>query len=191
MEEPSANAAGSEPSIEEILASIRRIISDDGEEAPADGAAEAAPTAPETAAEEPAFEAEPEPQPEPEVVPVEAVEDILELTERVPDEPAPRPAAVARREDPMRKPRGAYDDDALVSEPVAERAADTLARINPREIDATNDPLPIANRTLEQVVRELLRPMLRDWLDTHLPGIVERAVDRELRRVSRRADELH
>lgn len=180
MDEASANAGGSqEPSIEEILASIRRIISDDGEEAPADAAAEAAsePVA-EAVEPEPVFE---EPAPEP-------VDDVLELTELVAEtepEPAYRPV------EELVATHHAYDDDALVSEPVAARAADTLARVNPRGSDRTDDPLPIPHRTLEEVVRELLRPMLRQWLDAHLPGIVERAVDRELRRVSRRADELH
>lgn len=181
MDEASANAAGSqEPSIEEILASIRRIISDDGEEAPADAAGEPGP--------EPVAAA-PEPEPIFEETAPEAVDDVLELTELV-AEPEPEPPPRRAVEAPPAT-HHAYDDDALVSEPVAARAADTLARVNPRGSDRTDDPLPIPHRTLEEVVRELLRPMLRQWLDAHLPGIVERAVDRELRRVSRRADELH
>ncbi len=59
-----------EPSMEDILASIRRIISDDDEEAKPEEAAE-----PESEAEP---EAEPEPEPEPEPAPEE--EDVLELT---------------------------------------------------------------------------------------------------------------
>ena len=186
MDEASANAAGSqEPSIEEILASIRRIISDDGEEAPADAAA--APE-PELASEPAAVSLELEPEPLPEPALEEPADDILDLTERVPE---PEPELPHRPvEEPIRA-QMVYDEDALVSEPIAARAADTLARINPRTSDRTDDPLPIPHRTLEEVVRELLKPMLRQWLDTHLPGIVERAVDRELRRVSRRADELH
>jgi cell pole-organizing protein PopZ len=38
-------------------------------------------------------------------------------------------------------------------------------------------------RTLEGIVREMLRPLLRDWLDSHLPGIVERLVREEITRV--------
>jgi DNA-directed RNA polymerase subunit beta' len=40
-------------------------------------------------------------------------------------------------------------------------------------------------RTLEDVVRELLRPMLKDWLDRNLSGIVETAVQAEVERISR------
>ena len=154
-----------EPTIEEILASIRRIISDDGTEGAAEGeaAADAAP----------------------------AEDEILELTERV-DEPAPRMAVVNRTEDNgMSGLKSELEGDNLVSEPAAQHSAEFLSRLTPREAERTNDPLPIAPRTLEEVVREMLRPMLREWLDAYLPGIVERAVDREMRRVGRRAEELH
>lgn len=40
-------------------------------------------------------------------------------------------------------------------------------------------------RTLEDLVREMLRPMLKAWLDDNLPGIVERLVRAEIERVSR------
>ena len=41
--------------------------------------------------------------------------------------------------------------------------------------------------TIEDVVREELRPLLKDWLDHHLPGIVERLVRAEIDRVVGRA----
>ena len=40
-------------------------------------------------------------------------------------------------------------------------------------------------RTLEDLVREMLRPMLKGWLDDNLPGMVERIVKAEIERVSR------
>ena len=40
-------------------------------------------------------------------------------------------------------------------------------------------------RTLEDLVREMLRPMLKSWLDDNLPGMVERIVKSEIERVSR------
>ena len=40
-------------------------------------------------------------------------------------------------------------------------------------------------RTLEDLVREMLRPMLKSWLDDNLPGMVERIVKAEIERVSR------
>lgn len=39
---------------------------------------------------------------------------------------------------------------------------------------------------LEEMAREMLQPMLRQWLDSHLPSIVERLVREEIERVSRR-----
>src|SRR5207247_2094673 len=41
-------------------------------------------------------------------------------------------------------------------------------------------------RTLEDLVKEMLRPMLKSWLDDNLPGLVERIVKAEIERVSRR-----
>lgn len=165
--------------MEEILASIRRIISED--DAPAE--AEAA-HAPEPApANEPAAAFEPAPEP---------VEDELELTERVtpqaetvgdieaytqaepepepepePPPPPPRPAPVGR------------DDDRLVSEPSASAAAASFSQLS--EAIA----MPAAGRTLEDLVRELLRPLLKDWLDTNLPRIVEAKVAEEVERIAR------
>jgi cell pole-organizing protein PopZ len=46
--------------------------------------------------------------------------------------------------------------------------------------------MPADGRSLEDVVRELLRPLLREWLDTNLPSIVERAVQIEVERIARR-----
>ena len=40
-------------------------------------------------------------------------------------------------------------------------------------------------RTLEDLVREMLRPMLKSWLDENLPGVVDRLVRSEIERVSR------
>lgn len=43
------------------------------------------------------------------------------------------------------------------------------------------------NNTIEGVVRELLRPMLKEWLDENLPKIVERSVEAEVQRIARMA----
>ncbi len=160
-----------EPSIEEILASIRRIISDDDDpNAQAAGAAN---------------------------------EEVLDLTERVEEAPEPEPApvplaaaaplaaagvAMAAAAAVYQQPRQQQYDDRLVSEPTAAQATNQFARLVDNSSDSTDDPLPIPHRSLESVVREMLRPMLKDWLDTHLPPIVERLVERELRRMSREAE---
>jgi cell pole-organizing protein PopZ len=45
------------------------------------------------------------------------------------------------------------------------------------------------NRTLEDLVREMLRPMLRQWLDTNLPSLVGRIVEREVAKLAGRAED--
>ena len=183
-----------EPTMEEILASIRRIISEDespeGEagEAAATEEAPAAVAAPEpepATANEPepppepapvAVAAAPAPEPEPEPAPAAEEEEALELTEKVethgdldvfPASPAetPRPAA----------PPVA----ALVSERAATAAASAFGQLSAAIL------MPQSERTLEDVVREMLRPMLQQWLDANLPGIVQQAVEAEVERIAR------
>ena len=50
-------------------------------------------------------------------------------------------------------------------------------------------PLGDAGRTLEDMVRELMRPHLKEWLDAHLPRLVERLVRDEINRLVRDAQE--
>ena len=157
-----------EPSMEEILASIRRIIAEDGEEK----SAEPAPPA----AEE---------------------EEVLELTEMVQDEPSPPPQAAEPDPEPepvpMRPAAPAFaprataaDDDRLVSQPVA---AASVAALSQLAALSQRPGLGIGNGqlTIEEMVRDLLRPMLRDWLDANLPGMVERLVKEEIGRMVREA----
>ena len=173
--------AAPEPTMEEILASIRRIISED-DAPPAEAEAEAAPVA---IAAVPAPEPEPEPEPEP------AVEDVLELTQRVeppaetvgdldvyakpePEltpvpEPTPEVVAVAAGD----------DDEELVGESTAFAAASAFGNLT------AAITLPAAGRTLEDLTRELLRPLLKAWLDENLPRIVESKVAEEVERISR------
>jgi cell pole-organizing protein PopZ len=47
--------------------------------------------------------------------------------------------------------------------------------------------LGAAGRTLEEIVRDALHPLLRAWLDAHLPDIVERLVQEEIHRLVRAA----
>ncbi len=180
-----------EPTMEEILASIRRIISEDETPAAEEGAAppaaaEAAPEPePEPEPEPVAAAPEPEPEPEPEVeapppepvavaAPEEEDDDDLELTQKVEthgdldvlaptdDEPPPPPPAPT-----------------LVSESVAAVAAASFDKLS------ATIAMPAHGRTLEDVVREMLRPMLQQWLDDNLPGIVQEAVQAEVERISR------
>ncbi len=170
-----------EPTMEEILASIRRIISED--ETPAAAEAEAAP------AQEPApVAAAPEPEPEPVVAPQPSVaaapepepvieEEALELTEKVETHgdleviPTPRP-------EPVLAPAPA-PIEGLVSEHVATAAASAFGQLS------ASIAMPHGERTLEDVVRELLRPLLQHWLDENLPAIVRQAVETEVDRIAR------
>jgi cell pole-organizing protein PopZ len=185
-----------EPTMEEILASIRRIISED--DAPA-AEAEEAPEA--AAAPAPAPEpvaAAPAPEPEPEPVAAEAPEedDVLELTEKVAEaapaethgdidvypkeEPAPEPTpAPVVAEAPPPAPVHLEPEDALVGEPAAVAAASSFGKLSAAVA------MPAEGRTLEDVTRELLRPLLKAWLDEHLPAIVQAKVDEEVERIAR------
>jgi hypothetical protein len=167
--------------MEEILASIRRIISED--DGPAAEPEAAAPEPEPAAAFEPAHEPEPEPEP--------VHEDVLELTDRVSpaEEPAetvgdldvytktpepeppppPPPPPVARRE----------PEETLVSAPAASIAAGHFSQLS------AAIAMPAAGTTLEDVVRELLRPLLKSWLDENLPRIVEAKVAEEVERIAR------
>lgn len=187
-----------EPTMEEILASIRRIISED--EAPAETAQPAAEAAPAQPDPEPAAEAAPEPEPEPlaaEAAPEPAVEEeVLDLTERY-EEPAPAPAAptafdtvgdieATPRPDPFPAADPvptSYDpepSEALVSDRTADSAASAFAGL------AASLTMPREGRSLEDVVKELMKPLLKDWLDQNLPAIVEAEVRAEVERIARR-----
>jgi len=167
--------------MEEILASIRRIISED--DTPA-AAAEPAP---------PPVAAAPEPEPAPPPVLQPEPEDVLELTEPVaPPRPepvrAPPPPPVlddidfAEPAPPPRAPVFAsYEpEEGLLSDRVAQTAAGHFGSL------AHSVLMPAEGRTLEDVVKELLRPLLKEWLDTHLAAIVEAKVQSEVERISRR-----
>ena len=199
-----------EPSMEEILASIRRIISEDGEEGDAEVEATAAEAVPEPAeapppleavateddvleltevvAEEPAPEPDPEPEPEPEPEPDDDVE--LELQEPALDD-APldleEPSEPPAMEEPLAQ--APAEDDSLVADSTALMASAAMSRLTESttgEGADTSGALQIGDKTIEALVRELMRPMLKDWLDHNLPAIVERIVEREVKRVAER-----
>jgi cell pole-organizing protein PopZ len=160
--------------MEEILASIRRIIAD---EEPSDGAGHAgggadAPPPPRTVSQPP----RPAPLP-PE--PVTREEEIDSMLARI--HASPRPTSP-----PSDQPRAAADagERGLMS------AATTAAVDSAFHALAQNAQIQATQardgRTLEEVVSELLRPMLKAWLDDNLPDLVERLVRAEIERVSRR-----
>jgi cell pole-organizing protein PopZ len=175
-----SDQSSQEPTMEEILASIRRIISED--DAPAEPEAAAAP-APEP---EPAYEApveddvleltdpiEPEPEPAPEPEPVESVGDLDVYSPAPEPEPAPYtppPAPSFNRDDVA---------ETLVGDHASTLAASAFGSLSSALL------MPKDGRTLEDVVRELLRPLLKEWLDQNLPRIVETKVEEEVHRIAR------
>jgi cell pole-organizing protein PopZ len=186
-----------EPTMEEILASIRRIISED--DAPAGTAADPEPeTVVENAVEEeaPAVE-EPEP----------VEEDVLELTEAYeapvaeslgdldilsaepfPSTTVPESDFVEPIEAHDPEPEPASIDEGLVGVSAAASAASAFAGLastvrKPDPIDSWSGSGP----TVDELARSLLRPMLKEWLDANLPGIVEAQVRKEVERIARNA----
>ena len=184
-----------EPSMEEILASIRRIISDDDKEmeAAAQENEEAPEDEEELAVEEMVAMAEPEPVAE-EVD--DDDDDILDLTDmEAPDpeplfeeqaykEPEPEPVAPPVSPSPAPPPAPTPAPDNLVSPPQAGEASGSFERLT-EKLNEDYSELPIGNGavTLEGLTRELVRPMLKEWLDQHLPMMVERLVREEIERL--------
>ncbi len=178
-------AAAADPSMEEILASIRKIISDEKPEEEAAVVAaepEAASVAPEPIA------SAPEPAP---------AEDVLELTQMVEEdgsvtdiaavEPAPMPVAA-----PVAAP--VISGEALVSDAVASKASSKLSSLaNTVEIErlssspVTATMIGNGHRTLEDMALELMRPLLKEWMDQNLTSIVEKLVQKEIERIARRS----
>ena len=188
-----------EPSMEEILASIRRIISDDDKEmeAAAQENEEAPEDEEELAVEEMVAMAEPEPEPEPVAEEVDDDDDdILDLTDmEAPDpeplfeeqaykEPEPEPIAPPVSPSPAPPPAPTPAPDNLVSPPQAGEASGSFERLT-EKLNEDYSELPIGNGavTLEGLTRELVRPMLKEWLDQHLPMMVERLVREEIERL--------
>jgi cell pole-organizing protein PopZ len=185
--------------MEDILASIRRIIADNGRAEETEPAEIPPPPA--------ASEAEPSSAPlvltralpeggsvltlapgeagQGEVI---AVEEPLLLTQLVaadapgtPSKPTPPPSTAPRWIRPVPHP---------VIPPAAGPSPAAPARVAPEPAAPPPAPPEAARsgRTLEEVVREALEPMLRAWLDRNLQEIVERRVQQEIDRISRKSE---
>jgi uncharacterized protein len=228
-----------EPSMEEILASIRRIIADDDAKpataekpssppvAKAPVMKDIPPSAIPAAQATAKAAAAPKPAPPPEVVsnsqddidamlanldaatpeadirPSQPDGEVFELTDdmALPDPPPAPPAVSFNKIDPA--------DDIEFTESIAVKALHRPPAYEPPPLE-TSAPQPpqilsrstvsavesafnsLANtvlsnnaRTLEDLVKEMLRPLLKSWLDDNLPGLVERIVKAEIERVSR------
>jgi uncharacterized protein len=211
-----------EPSMDEILSSIRKIIADDETEEPAVAPPDTTALANDAAAPDGGDEPAPDGGDE---------DDILELTEddeiaavgdsdRV-DAPADGEPETVAETGPLDLDDDPLDDDpvraeamevaALAAEPAgsrpAGRADDAGAAAGSSDVlldagaaTAANGPLqrlsaamsqgaaiPGGERTIEAFLADLVRPELKAWLDQHLPGLVERIVEREIKKLVRDA----
>jgi cell pole-organizing protein PopZ len=171
-----------EPSMEEILTSIRKIIADEQDE-PARPAGEPARAATPTASNRP-------------TAAVETEEDELVLTDLVsepPAKPAPPPPSAAAAAHPSQPPErpsmSVADDTSLVSPATAQASAAALARLT-RAVAPEERSVPTSGRSVEELVIELLRPQLKEWLDQNLAPLVERVVEQEIKKLARRAELL-
>jgi uncharacterized protein len=219
-------AKAQEPSMEEILASIRRIIADDESKVrepeppkPAPAAAPPRPAAPPPQAPEavaPGPEPSPPPRPAASQDEIDAmlsgmdaaapqsngsalddgVADVLDLTESM-AAPAPEPPVFRTVESQP----DVFFSEAAEPPPPDPRMEETRPARGPAEgslmssstsaaVDAAFNTLAHTvltqnARTLEDLVTEMMRPMLKAWLDDNLPGLVERVVRAEIERVSR------
>jgi len=177
-----------DPSMDDILASIRKIISDDEARAQVNGQ-QATPSDRPTG--DPGTR-------------TAARDDVLLLTDLIEDPKAAGDAATPSpiplpRIDPVRaaempQPSVEPPDSSLVGPSVVGVATSAFARLNQAVQDsvpqpAAQDPGPAVGgngKTVEDLVKEMLRPMLKEWLDRNLPAVVERYVEREIVRLTRR-----
>jgi uncharacterized protein len=172
-EPPPANAG--DPSMEDILASIRRILSEDEP-----GAAPAEPVAQgEDVLMLDASMMLPDPDPGPSALPAPPPKG--------PSAPPPASIAAPPRPLPESVPPQLPADASLVAPAAAAAAASSVGSLV-RSIAAERAiPVYSGGPTLEDMVRAELRPLLKQWLDENLPPMVERLVRAELERVVGRA----
>jgi uncharacterized protein len=127
---------GREPSMEDILASIKKVIAEEKElrDALPDSALAAAAVGTE--------------------------EDVLELDQPINEAPSPPP---------------------LLDEQAAGHSRHAFEQL--QTVAATTPP---PGNPLEDMIREMLRPLLKQWLDEHLPAMIDEHVKREISRITGR-----
>ena len=155
-----------EPSMEEILASIRRIISEDEEEATPSAGAGSAPTA--DAKTEPVgtpFKQKPAQSAESDVAKSRLETEDVEMIKKN--------VAEAMEQE---------TDDTILGDASAAAASEAFQNLSQSVRVSEGGP----GRTLEDIVVQMLRPMVKEWLDANLPAIVEEKVEEEVQRVARR-----
>jgi len=135
--------------------------------------------------EKPEVKAEPEPVAAPAVTPAPV---IAAAPEPAPVAPPPEPVATPA---PVAAPApAAATSESLLSEEAAAASISAINKLKSAEQHAAPAPAVQApafrdGTTMEDLVTEMLRPMMKSWLDANLPQIVERIVEREVRKLTK------
>jgi cell pole-organizing protein PopZ len=181
-------AGGQDQSMDDILASIRRILNED------EAAAQAAEAPEPSSSEEPAAEVPEPPEPPPPRAPApeftpppivptppfaRSGPEPVELTADMLVTPPTHAAAAPRL--------GMDDASGLIAPAAAAAAAASVGSLLRAVSSERGSQVYRGGPSIEDVVREEIRPILKDWLDTHLPPLVERLVRSEIERVVNRA----
>ncbi|PZQ59326.1 MAG: DUF2497 domain-containing protein [Sphingomonas taxi] len=179
-----------EPSMEDILASIKRVIKE-GEAPPAPR--RAAPRAIDDdhrdavlelneplAAPAPMPAAAPAPAPTAAHAPASFTDAAEERTVAPAYAPSPTPAASSYAAPSPATPLADDDANPAVSPATVEATRGALGALSRLVVK----PEPDSDGTLEGLVRDMLRPMLGEWLDQNLPRLVEQMVAREIAKIT-------
>jgi cell pole-organizing protein PopZ len=184
--------------MEDILASIRRILSEDEPPPAAEGSEKASPETDNPGKGGPGKGGK---DPDPDVLVLDPSMMVEEPTPNAPVEQPMTPEAQSEpvrtepvRTEPARAPEPTpqtVNSDAhgggLVAPEAAAAAASSVGTLV-RTLTGRSAQLHQGGPTLEDLVRDELRPILKQWLDVNLPPLVERLVRIEIERVVGRAD---
>lgn len=154
----------SEPSMEEILSSIKRIIAEEGDAAMATRSRRGGRAGGGGAVT---------PRPDP------LSDEVLELSDPMSDAPLQEKSMPMGAPTPPESGRPA---DPILSDHAAEATRGPLEALSRMVVK----PEVAGSDSLEGMVREMLKPMLRDWLDANLPQVVESMVAKEISRITGR-----
>lgn len=167
----SGSGPGPDPSMEDILASIRRILSEDE---PASVPAEARPVPAEPPAQHP------ENPPDDDVL-------VLDASMLAPEQSSDLKQEGPKQEVEMPSPPAVVPPAGLVAPEAAAAAASSVGSLVRTLAAERTTQVRSGGPTIEDIVREEIRPLLKHWLDTNLPPLVERLVRAEIERVVGRA----
>ena len=143
--------------MEEILSSIRRVMAREDAEG----------VAPTKRRQKAAESHDEQPSPIASADEVDAGDDVLEIGETTAE----------------------VEDAAIVSESSANAASESLNALNAAVAQnqaAAKPDMIVGGGSLDAMVRDMIRPMLKEWLDANLPHIVEDMVAEEIARIARK-----